>query len=1665
MRRWVSFITVLLVTFGSTFAFVPERSRHTNMLPFEVVDVTKTENGIDLTLEYEQPSWYEVGDNNSAVLVTEYSSGGVVEIDEYPVVPIIGGLFRIPSNSGVSVEIIDAEYEVFDEIEYAHYAGVDDPHSFISAVSAQDTWFPGTIADIGEPAVFRDFRVTNLVTYPVQVNSARQEVRVYHNIQVAISFEGTDDRNQYDSWPTHISESFLPFYRQLLDWDENELDEYTLYRGSVQLIARNNMLQLDETQEWIEWKLQKGWEFEYITPQNTPDFTAAGIKSELQTRWDNAELKYDYVLVIGDSDGTYDVPPGSGYGDHEYCRLEGGDQLIECMHGRISLETIQQAATYFSKVFAYERNPDLNNTDWYLKGTLTANSATSGMSTVYLSRYARDAMIALGFTDANVYAYNDGGGDVNSRAIDDLNGGISFYGHRGYLSTGLDADEINGLSNDYMTPIVLDVTCSTGDWTGWGEGRNETWMRAGEVNAPSGSIAAMGTHTAGTNTRCNNALSGGAWYSMLVQRNPTIGHALFAAKFNLFQNFNGFSDMNVTSFSEWCNMMGDPLAYVWTGIPIELDVTAEAAVELGDNSYEVIALDSDTGDPVEGAWVTLYKMSNDDDLIVRGETDSQGYVELIAPFEDTGDAVLTVSQQHYAPYQLEIDVVAPDDRVGYLDISFLDDGTEGTSGNGNEIPEAGETVGLVITAKNFGTSQQTNVEATATSDDVAIVDVNGTADFGTINAGQSGVNDTPILVEIDPEARHDWIAHLELEFSSNQGTYEDGCVIAVRAAKFAFETMNITGGGIDPGETQNITVNIRNIGGSDATGESSVELVSNDPQLVVDNGDGSVNGLNIGNTATTTEFPITAHSMTFPGHMANTMLIITTALSQVDTVHFSIPIGTRTSSDPSGPDGYGYYAYDNTDIDYENLYLEYDWIEINPNAPDNDFEGTNQNLSDTGDNVDDSVVLELPFTVQYYGVEFDSVTLSANGFIAMGSQPDQVLPRNWIIPSPLGPDYMIAPYWDERRTSGSDNVYTYYDEDGGRFIVEWYQVDDAFNGNPCTFEVIIYDMVAGHGTLTGDNEIHFQYNEVSHSQGDWSDVPYFTTGIENGDQSDGLLISYWGTEYPGAAPVENGRSIVFTTNTTRATGFLEGTVTDLNTDEAIEGVEVGLLESRATATTDVNGFYLMEVMVGTYTVVADHEPYEYYQQGGVTVDSAETTVFNFGLGSGLFHVSPETLNVTLYDEIPQDHIITLSNMGTAPIEVHLELTPSFELDDSMDVVQDLDITQITGDSWIGGMVYGDDVFYLSGANGNLNPNYVYRLGFNGEFLGSFEQPGSNVPGANIQGFQDLAYDGDFLYGSIENQVYAMNPNTGQVLHQFTGPYQPNQAMCYDPVYDALWIGRNTQDIVAVDKETGEEINRIESELYIDALTYWPNQPDGFTLYMSARENHAGVRRDIYRANPELDSIEYVTQFETLEGYETKIKGLALIPAYNTYYNALALLHTTNDEAFLYVHELNMQIPYATFSPDAVFLFPDEDQDVTVTLSSAGLDDGLYRSDLTAYHTTPEAVTVIPILLTLDLLAVQAATAEIPKDFALNQPYPNPFNNTTTISFDVPDKTEISLAVYDVLGRQVALLEKSSFEAGSYNVAFDGSKLASGIYFITFNAGSHYSQVRKMVLLK
>jgi len=103
------------------------------------------------------------------------------------------------------------------------------------------------------------------------------------------------------------------------------------------------------------------------------------------------------------------------------------------------------------------------------------------------------------------------------------------------------------------------------------------------------------------------------------------------------------------------------------------------------------------------------------------------------------------------------------------------------------------------------------------------------------------------------------------------------------------------------------------------------------------------------------------------------------------------------------------------------------------------------------------------------------------------------------------------------------------------------------------------------------------------------------------------------------------------------------------------------------------------------------------------------------------------------------------------------------------------------------------------------------------------------------------------------------------------------------------------------------------------------------------------------------------------------------------------------------------------------------------------------------------------------IGIKVISSEVVKKYELLQNYPNPFNPVTKIKFQIPSNvksktSDVKLIIYDITGREIQTLIKEKLNPGTYEVTFDGSNFASGVYFYQLRSGD-YVETKKLVLLK
>lgn len=877
-----------------------------------------------------------------------------------------------------------------------------------------------------------------------------------------------------------------------------------------------------------DWKEKKGWKVTVARLSETGTSTTA-IKNYITNAYFNWNPRPEYVILIGDKDSVPCFTISSNPTDHPYTTIEGNDFFSDLFIGRLSVANVNELNTVIAKIIGYEKTPYTTDTLWFKRGLMVAGNYPDNQMTtpIPVKRWVREQFLKNGYYQIDTVFYppiSSGQTPITNS----VNQGVTFINYRGGIASWSGWDrpsfyntDVIGLSNGWKLPVVTSIVCLTGNFNAepcFGE----AWIRAGNPATPKGGIAFFGASPPSTSSRWNNCLDYGIYWGLLKDSIYYLGPMTYRGKMEVYMNFP--LEISPNSGSEFYfnayNLLGDPSLEVWTDVPKNFIVNHSATIPVGTNSFSVLVLNS-SSQPVKDAMVSLYKKNETKEV---GFTDASGmaYFQITTSTADT--LFVTVTKHNFKPYCGYCLVNNNAVYVGYYSHTISDQ-----SGNNNGEINPGEEIQLSVILKNFGNSTTaSNVVAKLSTNDPLITISDSLKSYGSIAPGAIA-NSSPFIFNVSQNIKNNHIIKFNLAITSSQGNWNSVLWLSAKAPDFVYQRTQILDGGngvLEPGEISNMIISIKNIGGLGSMNTQGL-LRSNNPGVTVIDSLGSFGNIGIGDSATNSgnPFQVSASSQLAPGHIIKFSCLLSGDNNFNDTVDFSITIGVVSANTPTGPDGYGYYAYDNTDVAYPEA-PTYNWIEIDPalGGP-----GTVLNLLN-----DETRTINLPFNFKYYGANYNKVSISSNGYIAMDSTWIADM-YNWRIPAAGGPPLLIAPFWDDldpNATDSSGNVCYYHDATNHRFIIEWSRIQHIHNPtNPTpaelqTFEIILFDP-AYYQTQTGDGEILFQYKKITNDD-DWHN--YATVGIEDYHHKNGLEYTYANIYPPSAAPLANNRAIKFTTD-------------------------------------------------------------------------------------------------------------------------------------------------------------------------------------------------------------------------------------------------------------------------------------------------------------------------------------------------------------------------------------------------------------------------------------------------------------------------------------------------------------------------------------------------------
>ncbi len=780
-----------------------------------------------------------------------------------PDLPKYSTALLIPGKGNMAVEVVSSAYEEFTDMEIAPSKGdlkrtVNPdtvPYEYGPAY-ARDQFFPGALAALQTPFVFRAARGQALWIYPVQYNPVQKTLRVYHSITLRVYYTGGTGKNELPAGASPAaSRSFDQLYQRLfVNATTQATDRSGAQEPEKMLVIAADQL-LDELQPLVAWKRQMGIHTTVVPVSEIGSSESGEIYNFVKDYY--ATHGISYLLLAGDEaairpemrddGGSYSCDNCFGY-------MSGDDHFPEILVGRLHASTPEQMRIMVNRNLEYEIQPLVDSTqNWLATGMASTSDEGAGIGDDGQADWQqgnewKSAHLADGYeqywefydgshagdspTPGDITA-DETGNPTNGPLVNLMNTrGVSLYNYTGHgweqglVSGNFNTTAVGNLRNSGRYPILIAVACCAGNFTN-GECLGEALQRAGNpaTGESWGGIAGFFSSDYQSWSPPMEGQDGMNQYltdADGINLTPTMAGMLAYGNAKMIAAYGTGGEV----MADFWNPFAEPSTMPRTRIPEALTATHTDSI-----AFETLSLDVKC--PVEGALVSLFWQ--DQTWAVATVVNGTATLEF-APLNNTGNLIVTVTQFNYTPYQGKIAVKPASQPFVVKQQSILLDNT----GNGNNRADFGETVALQSLFQNIGLGTATDVTATVSTTN-SFVNLSGnTVSLGNLSSSDSAIAVFTFTVRDDVPngTKADFLLHLSY---SDTLSYNTTLTIplyapALEVGAWLIEDFFVGNGNqqLESGETATIQITNRNTGGSDAP-DALGTLLSLSPYLTVSN--------------------------------------------------------------------------------------------------------------------------------------------------------------------------------------------------------------------------------------------------------------------------------------------------------------------------------------------------------------------------------------------------------------------------------------------------------------------------------------------------------------------------------------------------------------------------------------------------------------------------------------------------------------------------------------------------------------------------------------------------------------------------------------------------------------------------------------------------------------
>ncbi len=894
--------------------------------------------------------------------------------------------------------------------------------------------------------------------------------------------------------------------------------QITPKRGSYLIISPDGIA--NYLDDFVIFKKSQGFDVLVLTLSETGE-SAADVKNAIQEKY-NSDPMLEYVLLIGDVDGFAACPsfyygPENDVTDQQFVHLVGDDVVPDVFIGRLSIDSLSDLAVIMSKTIQYARDPLAFDENWLDRGLVVAgnysNTYPIPITPKWTSYWLMDELLNYGYSQIDTVFYppvqqgasyiipiiDNGVGIVNYRGWGDANGWHYPEFH---------VEDVNDLNNGWLTPVFMSYVCNSNDFANSVDPcLSEAVLRGGTPTVPKGGVAFIGPSDLHTSTKYNNVINAYMYDAMLNKDVFELGPAMQAGQYGLTKEFPAQSGPGEAQefYANVYNILGDPSLQVYLDRPKQFLINSNEL--FADNGFvQLTVTENNSGLPVNNAVISI--MENDQ-ILAKGITNELGRFIVTLNLDGIYSVEVYANKGGYIQGHESLIVQEPSQGIILSEVLLSSDATL--------YPTLGSIFNFGISLKNNSTdvipassasiSFSDNVYPSSIELEIPELTVGESTSIENIGATAIDIDENDAIIGsllLNDGSSYDFAINIELpvfgiEFI-NQPAPSSEFQPELRITNYSF------------GDYSDVLIEISELSdGSTVIENSTLDYYSDFPPFE--------------ETEQSTNYDIILEDVAYGSDLTFMVNLIKNGYL-IYSKEVPLHIVPTDENYPVAPNNYGYWAYDDLDQGFEQQ-PTFDWIELDPN-----YGGSNATHFQLDD--DDHIDISLPFSFKYHGVVYDQITISSNGWTSFaGCDIDYFW--NMSIPMFMGPKAMLAPFSDDLETIDTDgdgeidkwiDVYVWHDDVGGRFIIQWSRALNGYDEvTEETFEIVLYDQDA-MPTESGNGVIEFQYLEIEDV-----DVTknYSTVGIEAPEKNYGLQYVFNNVYAPGAAPLEDGRVIRFTT--------------------------------------------------------------------------------------------------------------------------------------------------------------------------------------------------------------------------------------------------------------------------------------------------------------------------------------------------------------------------------------------------------------------------------------------------------------------------------------------------------------------------------------------------------